>query len=154
MRTTVLCCFPQSTPSLVASVVAGSCLWERPVVSRTMRRLPCSKAQEVLGVRGEGLGRAVLRRSVHCTAASERKCSDLSYIVELTLIASMKVQILKRGYCPSGLPGGVSSGRKASERAWKVCPDRRQGRYYVGMRRARRLDFAVFLANMTPANCL
>lgn len=63
---------------------------------------PMLKAQEVLGVRGEGLGRAVLRRSVHCTAASERKCSDLNYIVELTLIASMKVQILKGGYCSPG----------------------------------------------------
>lgn len=48
-----------------------------------------------MGVCGRGLVRAVLKRSVHYTAANGRKYSDLSHIVELTHTASEKVQILK-----------------------------------------------------------
>lgn len=49
----------------------------------------------MMGVCGRGLGGAVLKRGVHCTAANGRKCSDLSHIVELAHIASEKVQMLK-----------------------------------------------------------
>lgn len=116
------------------------------MASRTVGRLPCWEAREGVGRRaGGGLGRAVLGRSVRRAAANGRRCSGLSsYAAEPAPAASMKVQVPRREDCPrrgSMISGGVSS------------PVERRLSGHDTLRRARQIDFAVFLADLASANC-